>query len=203
MVAEKKMQYSTMEVKKAEEAYTLLKNAGYPSVAELINLVGDGNVLDMPALTYSDIIHAYDIFGQPPEYVRRKVTKKKVHRATFDVALRSNKAQTLWSNVMHIDQNSFFVTVSELMQLVMVNSIRSEDAESLGEALQDQLNLLREHDFKPEIVYIDPASGLMSLRAQFPGVVIDPCGAGDHVPKIDICIRRLKEMYRMFKAGLP
>jgi hypothetical protein len=203
MVAEKKMQYSTVEVKKAEEAYTLLKNARYLSVAELINLVGDGNVLDIPALTRSDIIRAYDIFGQPPEYKRGKLTKKKVNRATFDVALRSNEAQTLWSNAMHIDQNSFFVTVSEPMQLVMVNSIKSEDAESLGEALQDQLNLLRECDFKPEIVYIDPASGLMSLRSQFPGVVIDPCRAGDQVPKIDIHIRRLKEMYRTVKAGLP
>jgi hypothetical protein len=43
----------------------------------------------------------------------------------------------------------------------------------------------------------------MNLRAQFPGVVVDPCGAGDYVPKIDICIRRLKEMYRAVKAGLP
>ncbi len=33
-VAEKKMQYSTAEVKRAEEAYNLLKNAGYPSVAK-------------------------------------------------------------------------------------------------------------------------------------------------------------------------
>jgi hypothetical protein len=200
-VAEKKMQYSTAEVKRAEEAYNLLKNAGYPSVAELINLVGDGNVLDMPALNRSDIVRAYNIFGQPPEYVRGKLTKKKVNRTTFDVALRSNEAQTLWSDVMHIDQSSFFVTVSEPMQLVMVNYIKNEDAESLGEALQEQLNLLRERDLKPEIVYVDPASGLMSLRTQFSGVVIDPCGAGDHVPKIDIRICRLKEMYCTVKAG--
>jgi hypothetical protein len=75
-IAEKKMQYSTAEVKRAEIAHELLRNAGYPSAGELINLVGDGNVLDMPALTRSDIIRAYDIFGQPPEYVRGKLTKK-------------------------------------------------------------------------------------------------------------------------------
>ncbi len=33
--------------------------------------------------------------------------------------------------------------------------------------------------------------------------MIDPCGVGDHVSKIDIRIRRLKEMYRTVKAGLP
>jgi hypothetical protein len=104
---------------------------------------------------------------------------------------------------MHIEQNSFFVSVAEPMQLIMINHIKSEDAESLGGALQDQLNLLRERNFSPQLVYVDPASGLMNLRTQFPGVVIDPCGAGDHVSKIDIRIRRLKEMYRTVKAGLP
>jgi hypothetical protein len=43
----------------------------------------------------------------------------------------------------------------------------------------------------------------MSLRTQFPGVVIDPCGAGDYVAKVDIHIRHLKEMNRTVKAGLP
>ncbi len=76
-IGEKKLQYSSAEVKRAEQAYELLKNVGYPSAAELINLLGDGNVLDMPALTRSDITRAYDIFGQPPEYVRGKLTKKR------------------------------------------------------------------------------------------------------------------------------
>jgi hypothetical protein len=202
-IAEKKTQYSTAEVKMAEVAHELLKNAGYPLAGELMNLVGDGNILDMPALTRSDIVRAYDIFGQPSEYVRGKLTKKKVNRVTFDAALRSEEVQTLWADVMHIDQNSFFVSVAEPMQLIMLNSIRSEDAESLGEALQDQLNLLRERSFQLQLVYVDPVSGLMSLRTQFLGVVIDLCGVGDFMSKIDICIHRLKEMYRAVKAGLP
>jgi hypothetical protein len=187
-IAEKKIQYSVAEVKRAEMAYALLKNAGYPSAGELINLVGDGNILDMPALNQSDIVRAYEIFGQPPEYVRGKLTKRKVNRANFDAALRSEDEQTLWANVMHIDQTSFFVSVAEPMQLIILNHIKSEDADSLGEALQDQLNLLRECSFQPNPVYVDPASGLMSPRTQFPGVVIDLCGAGDFVPKIDVHI---------------
>jgi hypothetical protein len=102
-IAEKKTQYSTAEVKTAEVAHELLKNAGYPLAGELMNLVGDGNILDMPALTRSDIVRAYDIFGQPSEYVRGKLTKKKVNRVTFDAALRSEEVQTLWADVMHID----------------------------------------------------------------------------------------------------
>jgi hypothetical protein len=123
--------------------------------------------------------------------VRGKLTKRKVNRVNFDAALRSEDPQTIWADVMHINQQSFFVSVAEPMQLIMLNHIKSEDAESLGEALQDQLNLLRERSFQPNLVYVDPASGLMRLRTQFPGVVIDPCGAGDYVLKVDVCIRRL------------
>jgi hypothetical protein len=191
MIAEKKIQYSTAEVRKAEMAHELLKNAGYPSAAELINLVGDGNMINMPALMRSDIVRAYEIFGQPPEYIRGKLTKKKVGRVNFDVMLRSQEPQMLWADVMQIDQQLFFVSVTEPMQLIMLNHIKGEDAESLGEALQDQLGILCEHSYQPNMVYADPVSGLMSLRTQFPGVVIDPCGAGDFVSKIDIRICRL------------
>jgi hypothetical protein len=77
-IAEKKLQYSVADVKRAEEAHELLKNAGYPSAGELIHLLGDGNILDMPALTRADIVRAYDIFGQPAEYIRGKLTKKRL-----------------------------------------------------------------------------------------------------------------------------
>ena len=43
----------------------------------------------------------------------------------------------------------------------------------------------------------------MSLRTQFPGLLIEPGGAKDHVVKVDAKIRRLKETYRSVKAGLP
>ena len=43
----------------------------------------------------------------------------------------------------------------------------------------------------------------MSLRTQFPGLLIEPGGAKDHVVKVDAMIRRLKETYRSVKAGLP
>jgi hypothetical protein len=37
----------------------------------------------------------------------------------------------------------------------------------------------------------------------FENVVIDVSGTGDFVPKVDIKIRRIKEVYRSIKAGLP
>jgi hypothetical protein len=80
---------------------------------------------------------------------------------------------------MHIDGNKFFISVADPLQLLIVSHLKDETGNSLGEALQSQLEILRECDFTPNMVYVDPASALMSLRGQFPGVVVDPSGAGD------------------------
>jgi hypothetical protein len=93
--------------------------------------------------------------------------------------------------------------VADPLQWVIVTHLKDETANNLGESLQGQLEILRERDFEPVMVYIDPASALMSLRGQFPGVLVDASGAGDHVPKVDIRFRRVKEMYHTVKAGLP
>jgi hypothetical protein len=107
-VEEKKKEFSSEQVKKAEAAYRLLKNSGYPSPNELIALINDGNITNMPALRREDVLRAYDIYGPPPEYVRGKLTKSKVNRVSVDLLLKANdKVQTLWSDVMYIDKNHF------------------------------------------------------------------------------------------------
>ena len=104
---------------------------------------------------------------------------------------------------MHIDGQMFLITASEPMQLTLQTPIKSESANALGMALQNQLQVLRERGFPPIKLSVDSASGFMSLRTQFPGLLIEPGGAKDHVVKVDAKIRRLKETYRSVKAGLP
>jgi hypothetical protein len=41
------------------------------------------------------------------------------------------------------------------------------------------------------------------MTQEFPGTEIDVGGAGDNVAKVDIKIRRIKEMAWKVKAGLP
>jgi hypothetical protein len=170
-VDERKAQYSSEQVRKAETAYALLRNAGYPSPSKLINIINDGNVTNIPALRREDILRAYEIFGPPAEYIRGKLTKSKVSRTPVDLSLKADdKNQVLWSDVMHIDQNEFFISVTDPLQLLLVSHLKDGTANSMGESLQGQLETLREHNFEPVMVYVDPASALMTLRGQFPGV---------------------------------
>jgi hypothetical protein len=52
-------------------------------------------------------------------------------------------------------------------------------------------------------VHTDPQSSFKAIATNFENVVIDVSGAGDFVPKIDVRIRQIKEVYRSVKASLP
>jgi len=104
---------------------------------------------------------------------------------------------------MHIDGQAFLITTCEPLQLTLQCPITSESQNQLGLGLQGQLNILQSRGFIPTIIHTDPARGFTSLVGAFPGVIFDPSGAGDHVAKVDAKIRRIKELYRSVKNGLP
>jgi len=196
--------YSKAEVKRAKEAHALIRNSGYPSMNELIRLIEDGNILELPSISRADIKRAYDIYGLPVEYVRGKMTKKTAGRQRIEPALQgSEKDQVLYSDVMHIDETHYLITVCDPLNLTLQTPVDRETADVLGLALQGHLQVLRERAFTPKIVHVDPASAFTALRTQFPGVIIDVGGARDFVAKVDAKIRRIKDTYRSVKAGLP
>jgi len=117
--------------------------------------------------------------------------------------IMEEKRQVLSADVMHIDGKIFLITTSEPLQLTLQCPIASETQNQLGLALQGHLDFLRSRNFVPTIVYTDPAKAFRGLVTSFPGVTIDVGGAGDHLAKVDAKIRRIKEVYRSVKHGLP
>ena len=64
----------------------------------------DGNIVGVPGITRADIMHAYELYGEPVAYVRGKMTKKKVTRVQFSEELKSvDKDQVVYADVMKID----------------------------------------------------------------------------------------------------
>ena len=100
--------YTKAEEVRAKIAYDLLRTSGYPSIGEAVHLIQDGNITGMPTITVDDLRRAYDIYGTPPEYVRGKMTKRKVSRAIVDQnIIMEEKRQVLSADVMHIDGKIF------------------------------------------------------------------------------------------------
>jgi hypothetical protein len=203
-VQENERLYTKEEVHRAKLAHEFIRNSGYPSPEEVAHLLIDGNVRGIPKLMVADVKRAYEIYGLHPEYVKGKLTKKKVGRTPVDLALRSpNKDLRLSTDIMHIDGHMFLISVAAPLQLMLQSRIDSESRTSLGMALQGQLGTLRSQGFVPRIVYTDPHSRFRAMTEDFLGVEIDPGGKGDYVPQVDAKIRRIKDTYRKVQKGLP
>jgi Arginine methyltransferase-interacting protein, contains RING Zn-finger len=203
-VAEKEHMYTKKEVEGAKKAGEFIRNAGYPSKGEAVNLVRDGNIENVP-VSVQDIRTFYDIYGEPVEAVRGKMTKKKrAAREEMDPSVREERRiQVMTSDVMHINGENFLVSVASPLELTMATHLTSQSKPKLGEGLQAHINLLRSFGFDVRMVTVDPQKGLLALRGSFPGVEINPAGAGDHLHKVDAKIRRIKETARSVIAGLP
>ena len=203
-VQENESLYSAEQVRRAKLAHEFVRNCGYPSPGEAVHIIRDGNVRGVPLLMQEDIERAYRIYGQHPEYVKGKLVKRTVGRMPIDVTLRSTeRKQKLSTDVMEVDGRKFLVTVSDPLNLTLQTAIDNESKQALGMGLQGQLMVLRSRGFEPTVVYVDPHRTFRAMQRDFPGVEIDVGGARDYVPKVDAKIRRLKEVYRAVKSGLP
>jgi hypothetical protein len=196
--------YTKGEVLRAMKVRELQRVCGYPSYQELIYMLQDGSVAGMPNLTSQDVHRAYQLYGSAPEFVRGRMTNRRVTKAVVDDGLLlEEKKAILHTDVMQIDSQRFLITVCNPLQITLQVPIERESQAVLGMALQGQLGLIRSKGFQPVRVYVDPQSALRALATKFENVVIDVGGAGDHLPKVDAKIRRIKERYRSVKASLP
>jgi hypothetical protein len=196
--------YAKGEMHHATPAHEFLKMSGYPSAQEAIHLIQDGNIANMPMRTAEDVRRAFNLFGEPVGSVCGKMTKRKIGHVVYDNDLiMDEKKQVLFTNIMRLDGHHFLVTVCEPLQLTSQCPVERETANVLGIVLQGQLELLRSRGFTPTRMHTDPQNSFRSLTTSFENVVIDTSGGGDFVPKVNIKIRRIKEVYRGVKAELP
>ena len=104
--------------------------------------------------------------------------------------------------MMHVAGAKFVISLASPLQILLVIPTPSLSRLSLGRALQEHVNLLRMFGFDARIIFVDPFKPLVGLRGSIPGVEVQATGAGDHLPKLDVRIRRVKEMARAVLNGL-
>jgi hypothetical protein len=113
-----------------------------------MHLLTNGNIQGMPVLTVVDLQRAYKVYGLHPEYVRGRLTKKKVSRSQVDLGLRStDKNLRLYMDVMHLEGNMFLVMVADPLNLTLQSYVENEGRMSLGMVLQGRLPLLKSRGF--------------------------------------------------------
>ena len=96
------------------------------------------------------------------------------------------------TDVMEVEELSFLLSFFIPLEVTFSSNVTDIKEETLGRAIQDQLNLLRRWRFKCDMVNTDTQSLLVALKDKFPGIIFDITGAGDYLTKLDIKIRQVK-----------
>ncbi len=126
MVQENKALSRKEEMKRAKQAHESVKNSGYPSVSEVVNLFTDKNVRGVPRLMRGDVERAYRIYGVHPAYVCRKLMKRTVGWVQINLSLCSvPKSIKLYMDVMYIDTKGIFGISTDPLNLTLKPNIES------------------------------------------------------------------------------
>jgi len=190
--------YTKQELDGAKRAEEFINAAGFPSEKAAIDLVRDGNIKGLK-VDVTDIKNYFKIYGVPVEAIRGKTTKEKsVNKSDdFDEGIREQRTmQIMTADIMHAGEHKFVVSVSKPLMLLLSNPTTSLSRTALGTCLQQHLDVLRIFGYDVKVIKVDPLKALAGLRGSIPGIEIDVSGAGDHLPDVDIKIRRIKEMAR-------
>ena len=180
-----------------------VRNAAFPSVEEAVHLAQDGNFDQMP-VEPKDVRTGFREFGEPVASVRGKMTNVKVKSSVRSdkELIEKRKNQVLVIDVVTILKQLFLVGLASPLELILSYYLSDQKAATLAQGIAAMLATLRSRAFNCLEILCDPQSGLVSLEYKFPGVTFDIAGANDHLPKLDIKIRRLKETCRCVKADL-
>jgi len=181
-----------------------MRNAGFPSEKTAIDLVRSGNINNIP-INVQDVKNYFEIYGTPVAAVRGRTVenKKIIDRDDYDSGLKEQVTiQEPTSDIIHIATKKYLISLVCPLQVVLVVPITSMSRQALGQAMQQHVDLVRMFGFDARIIFVDPLRALAGLRGAIPGVEIQPTGAGDHLPKLDIRIRMLKEMCRAVLNGI-
>ena len=189
--------YSPRQLKQAEAARQLLHQAGYPSYLELQKMVRSGNFIGSN-VTSQDVAIASKIYGTAPAAVRGKFTKKAVSSTPTDPTLISQPSvQVLSVDIIYVGNQPFLIGLSNPLSLLLSNAVVNETAETLQQGMLDMFSVLRARDFVVTKVEMEPSRAMSNLEYNLgPGVSSNVTGAGDHLPALDVRIRRLKETIR-------
>jgi len=189
--------YSPVQLKRAAEARDLLHRAGYPSYLELQKMVKSGNFTGT-RVTAQDVAIASKVYGTPIASVRGKFVKKPVKSSSSDPTLLDEPSvQSVAVDLMYVGNQSFLIGLCTPLCLVLSNAALNESTESLQQCMIDMFSVVSSRGFVVKVVEMEPAAAMSKLHYNLgPGIVTDITGAGDHLPALDVRIRRLKEIVR-------
>jgi len=201
-VARNKQRYTKREIKRAEEARRVQKRLGYPSDERIPHMTTIQNI----PVTRSDIVRAKQIWGPHRALLRGKMRLKKPPAVIIDDLdwKPTEIVQDMAIDVFFIDGDGYLLSVLSPLDYSISTHLKNRETDSIRSALNHQFALINEQDYTVRAIMCDGEGGVLALYDELrdQGYVINPFGAGEHVPVVERKIDTLKGRIRSCLMGL-
>jgi len=198
--------FSKREVAGAENARELMRQIGYPSSRDLMDLIKSGGIINSN-VTAQDVYRASQIFGPDLATLKGKTVTAKPEAAKIEYTPKpTQEALTLHTDNMFVERDPYLVSVSTPLGLTMCTHLGGRRTESsVTKALREQIAAYTAERFIVRTVLSDGEGAILSSATMFKekGISFNPSGPGQQVPVIENKIRCIKERVRAHLSVLP
>ena len=203
-VAENERLFTKREVQAAKKTRELKRILGFPSDADLMELLKTG-IKNAP-VEINDVKRASIIYGPDWSELKGKTVMNRPNAVNIDPIMRPvQQLQTMHIDIMFVEGLPFLISVCQPLGLVMVDRIPDRKLSTLRKVISKHINHIHNHNFVVDTVLSDGEGGIAALQDDLlaHNIRYNPAGPGQHVPVVERKIRLIKERVRAHIHSIP
>ena len=198
--------FTKRELKKAEMARDLYVKLCRPAEADFIRMIKMGKI-EGCEITVKDVERAQLIYGKDIGAIMGRTTREKPQSVQVEPKTVSAvpKPVVVEGDLLEVEGNTFFITITRDLQLLMGVNVPQKDKYSLAKAVRMVAAAHEAKGFHVSSLLFDGEAGISAARAEIEslGIQLDLAPTGEHVPRIERANRQIKERVRAELAVMP
>ena len=207
-IAKSEDKFSTRDVLRARKLRHFQHVSGHPSNATLVYSIATNNIRNYP-FDRRDIKLMMEIIGESKYALEGKRTRRQPEAVDTEIMevppqiLEYYKDVRLSFDVMHVNQIPFLVSISRNIHYGTAHVLSSMKIPVMENIMKKVVGSYRSRGFNVVMINVDIQFKPIEDRNTIPGVKINVCGRGEHIPEIERFLRVIKERARCYFAMLP
>jgi hypothetical protein len=172
---------------------------GRPSTWDFVKIVEGAGMLCNCPIKPADVAAAEDIFGPNMGSLKGKTVRRKNMHVSSLVAdvlcdvIKTHRDVTLCFHIVSVNKIAFLVTVSRNIRFGTTKRLLSRNANVAGEALVTVLKFRCQRGFRVKECHRNREFESLKVTLADAGSGLNVAGKDGHVPKVERCIRTIKE----------
>lgn len=207
-VEENASHYTGRQMDRAKAARNLMHSLGYPSTADLKNIIKMNSIQNCP-ITVQDVDVAEKIFGKDVGSLKGKTSRSKPTPVVHDIVeippelKEAQRDIDLCFDIMFVNGWPFLVSVSKRLKYRTVELISSRKMDECKQKLNNIIKIYHNAGFKIQTISCDNEFKPLRSFMLDHGITPNFSSAQEHVPEAERNIRVIKERIRAVYHDLP